>query len=92
MLKTHQAYVSTNFRMLTYGIKQESETMKKAYPDTFGRFFFRYVKAISDKKGTGLSLRDVKKRFKALPAAFIISAGKKRCTMHEISCPDGEDC
>jgi len=91
MLAKHPSYVKTNFRMLTYGMKENSETMKKAYPDTFARFFFRYVKAISDKKGTGLKLNDIKKRFKKLPAAFIITAGKKRCTMHDISCPT-EDC
>lgn len=91
MLAKHASYVKSNFPMITYGMKNNSETMKKAYPDTFGRYFFRYVKAISDKKGTGISLADVKKRFKKLPAAFIIPAGKKRCTMHDISCPT-EDC
>lgn len=91
MLATHESYVKSNFPMLTYGMKENSETMKKAYPDTFARLFFRYVKAISDKKGTGLKLSEVHKRFKNLPAAFIISAGKKRCTMHDISCPT-QDC
>ena len=91
MLATHESYVKSNFPMLTYGMKENSETMKKAYPDTFARLFFRYVKAISDKKGTGLKLNEVHKRFKNLPAAFMISAGKKRCTMHDISCPT-QDC
>jgi hypothetical protein len=91
LLTTHGPYVKTNFRMLTYGMTEGSETMKKAYPDTFARYFFRWVKCISDKKGTGLSLAQLKKRFRKLPAAFIISAGKQRCTMHEFSCPT-EDC
>jgi len=53
--------------MITYGMKENSETMKKAFPDTFARYFFRWVKAMSDKKGTGLSLRELRKRFKKLP-------------------------
>jgi hypothetical protein len=78
MLSKHGAFVKSNFPMLTYGMKDNSETMKKAFPDTFARYFFRYVKAISDKKGTGISLSDARKRFKKLPAAFIIPAGKPR--------------
>lgn len=94
MLVSHEAYVKANFRMLSYGMKEGSVTMKKAYPDTFARYFFRYVKAISNKKGTDISMTNpgaIKRRFQKMPAAFIISAGKKRCTMHEFSCPT-EDC
>jgi hypothetical protein len=34
------------------------------------------VKAISNKKGTGLELNMIQRRFKKLPPAFLISAGK----------------
>lgn len=55
MLVDHGPYLKANFPMLSYGMKDGSETMKKAYPDTFARYFFRYVKAISDKKGTDIA-------------------------------------
>ena len=55
----HKAYIKTHFPMLnplTIGMQENSKTYKKLYPDTFARFFFRFVKAISNRKGTGLRL------------------------------------
>lgn len=57
MLLAHGPYVKANFPMLSYGMKEGSETMKKACPDTFARYFFRYVKCISDKKGTDIATK-----------------------------------
>lgn len=49
---------------LTIGMQENSITYKKLYPDTFARFFFRFVKAISNRKGTGLRLNQVKRRLR----------------------------
>jgi hypothetical protein len=46
LLKKHSAFVKTNFRLLSYGMNEKSETFKKSYPDTFVRYFFRFVKSI----------------------------------------------
>ena len=82
LLKEHEPYVKANFRLLTYGIKEGSETHKKSYPESFVRFFFRFVKAIGVKKGHKLDFAQVKRRIKKLPPAFIIHPGKKRCLVH----------
>lgn len=88
LLKTHEAYVKANFRLLSYGQNEESETFKKSYPDSFQRYFFRYVKAISDKRGSKMGLQQIKRRFKKLPTAFLVSGSAQRCTMHDqVSCP-----
>jgi hypothetical protein len=79
LLKEHEAYVKANFRMLSYGMKVDSETYKKSYPDSFVRYFFRFVKSIGAKRGNKLNLAQVKRRIKSIPPAFIISAGIKRC-------------
>jgi len=72
-------------------MNEDSETYKKSYPESFVRYFFRFVKSIGVKRGNKLSLAQVKRRIKKIPPAFIISAGVKRCLMHEITCPT-EDC
>jgi hypothetical protein len=53
--------------------------------------FFRYVKALSNKKGDSMAFNQIKKRFKKIPPAFIIASGAKRCKIHEFGCPT-EDC
>lgn len=78
--------------MISYGQDEKSDTFKKSFPATFMRLFFRYVKAIANTRGCKLSIRQVNKRFRKLPTAFLIPAGRNRCTMHDISCPQGADC
>lgn len=49
--------MATRFRMSTYGMDENTETFKKAYPKTFQRYFFRWIKAITSKGGK-LNLND----------------------------------
>ncbi len=55
LLAAHESYVKANYRLLTYGMKEGSATHQKSYPDTFARMFFRYVKALSNKKGDSMA-------------------------------------
>jgi hypothetical protein len=93
MLREHSKYMKAHFRMISYGQDEESETFKKSYPASFQRYFFRFVKAISNKSGTRLNFNQIKRRFMKLPTAFLISAGVNKCTMHsQGDCPSGVDC
>lgn len=87
MLLAHGPYVKANFRMLTYGMDEKSETFKKSFPSSFKRYFFRLVKSMTDKKGQRLTRQQVKQRARWMPPTFIIPSGKYRCTLHKISCP-----
>lgn len=95
MKKAHGAYMASEFPILSKGMDEDTEEFKRAfpmkYPMKFQRYFFRWVKAISNKKGTEVDPTKQRKRFKHLPQAFIISAGTQRCTMHPTRCPE-EDC
>jgi hypothetical protein len=62
MLKQHGPYVKANFRMISYGMDEQSETFKKSYPDTFVRYFFRFVKALQGKRGGAIDFKKAKKR------------------------------
>ena len=55
MLLSHGPYMKANFRLLSYGMDEKSETFKKSFPDSFKRYFFRLVKAMTDRKGAKLS-------------------------------------
>jgi hypothetical protein len=50
LLKQHGPYVKANFRMVLYDmdgkVDEKSETFKKSYPNSFVRYFFRFVKAL----------------------------------------------
>jgi len=49
MRTTHANIIAEQFKLETYGMKEESETYKKAYPDSFKRYFFRLIKTLSGK-------------------------------------------
>lgn len=88
--------MKTRFRMSTYGMQEGTETYKKAFPKTFQFYFFRWIKAITTKTGklnlnTEAGMAKARKQFKHLPQAFIIPAGKQKCTMHANGCPT-ENC
>jgi hypothetical protein len=92
MREAHPAYMQTRFKMSTYGMQEGTETYKKAFPKSFQFYFFRWIKAISSKTGkldihTEEGMVKARRKFKHLPQAFIISAGKSKCTMHEHGCP-----
>ena len=42
--------MDTQYKLETYGMKEESETYKKAYPDKFKRYFFHLIKSLNGKK------------------------------------------
>lgn len=68
-------------------MKEDSETMKKAYPDSFKRYFFRLIKTLNGKRPGRMSNKDVYKGAKRLPTTFMVAGTSKRCTIHEFSCP-----
>lgn len=55
LLAEHPAYVKANYRLLSYGMNEESDTFRKSFPSGFKRIFFRVLKAVSDRKGPRLS-------------------------------------
>jgi len=61
-------------------MNEKSETFKKSYPDTFVRYFFRFVKSIQGKRGGAITFAKAKKRLHRIPPAFIIPSGKTRGT------------
>ena len=65
---------------MTYGTKKNSETYKKSFPLSFKKYFFYLAKSFV-KEGRGL------KRLRNPAPAFIIPPGK-RCTLHEVGCPE----
>ena len=50
MLVAHKDIMDTQYKLETYGMKEESETYKKAYPDKFKRYFFHLIKSLNGKK------------------------------------------
>ena len=50
MRELHPLIIEKQFKLETYGMKEDSETYKKAYPESFKRYFFRLIKTISSKK------------------------------------------
>lgn len=68
-------------------MKEGSETMKKAYPESFKRYFFRLIKTLNGKPVGKMTNKDVYKGAKRLPTTFMVAGTSKRCTIHEFSCP-----
>jgi len=88
MLKEHPNVMKKDFKLDSYGMDENSETFKKLFPDTFKRRFMRLCDSVGDpRKARRTEFKKVKKQFKTMPPNFIISAGLKRCTMHDTSCP-----
>ena len=50
MRTEHKLIIDQQFKLETYGMKVDSETYKKAYPESFKRYFFRLIKTLSSKK------------------------------------------
>ena len=75
------------FSLQTYGVKDGSETMEKAYPHSFKRDFLRLVKTLNGKRAGAMSTKEVYKGAKRLPTTFMVAGTSKRCTIHEVSCP-----
>lgn len=80
LLAAHGPYVKSHFPVIAYGMNKKGETFKKFYPNTFARCFFRYVKAISNKQGTKLDVKQIQRRYKLLATAFIIPSGVNTTT------------
>ena len=80
LLAAHGPYVKSHFPVISYGMNKKGETFKKFYPNTFARCFFRYVKAISNKQGTKLDMKQIQRRYKLLATAFIIPSGVNTTT------------
>ena len=87
MQTSHPIIIEQQYKLQTYGMKEGSETMKKAYPDSFKRYFFRLIKTLNGKRPGRMSNKDVYKGAKRLPTTFMVAGTSKRCTIHEVSCP-----
>lgn len=82
MHKKYPSVCDERFPHYTYGTKKSSDTYKKSFPSSFKRYFFKTLKSfVKTERGV--------KRLKNAPPTFMV-AGGKRCTIHEVGCPD--DC
>ena len=74
MITQHPELGKKKFPHITYGLTENSETLKKSYPTSFKRYFFKLIRSfVKTEKGI--------KRLKNAPPTFIIPGGK-RCTIH----------
>lgn len=87
MAESHSMVVQEQFKLETYGMKEESETFKKAYPEKFKRYFFHLIKTLNGKAPGKMSNRQVYKNSRRLPTTFMVAGTSKRCTIHEFGCP-----
>ena len=53
-------------------MKEDSETYKKAYPESFKRYFFRLIKTLSSKKAGAMKNAQVYKNSRVLPTTFMV--------------------
>lgn len=49
MSEKHDMVIKSEFKLETYGMKEDSETYKKAYPEKFKRYFFHLIKTLNGK-------------------------------------------
>ena len=80
--------IEKSYKLSTYGMKEGSETMQKAYPESFKRYFFRLIKTLNGKRPGKMTTREVYKGARRLPTTFMVAGTSKRCTIHEFSCPE----
>ena len=73
MKAAHAHVIESQYKLLTYGMKEDSETMKKAYPESFKRHFFRLIKTLNGKKPGNMSNKEVYKGAKRLPTTFMVA-------------------
>ena len=50
MKLAHPHVIQSQYKLQTYGMKEDSETMKKAFPESFKRYFFRLIKTLNGKR------------------------------------------
>lgn len=62
--------------------------MKKAFPESFKRYFFRLIKTLNGKRPGQMKNMEVYKGARRLPTTFMVAGTSKRCTIHEVSCPE----
>ncbi len=87
MRQKHPIIIQDEFKLETYGMKEDSETYKKAYPDKFKRHFFHLIKTLNGKPAGKMTAKQVNKNARRLPTTFMVAGTSKRCTIHEYSCP-----
>ena len=72
MRTEHRLIIEQQFKLETYGMKEDSETYKKAYPESFKRYFFRLIKTLSSKKAGSMKNAQVYKNSRVLPTTFMV--------------------
>ena len=82
MREKHPDVVQDQYKLETYGMKVDSETYKKAYPDKFKRYFFHLIKSLNGKAPGKMTNKQVYKQSKRLPTTFMVAGTSKRCTIH----------
>ena len=45
----HKDVINEQYKLETYGMKKDSETYRKAYPEKFKRYFFHLIKSLNGK-------------------------------------------
>ena len=77
MRQEHNIIIEKQFKLETYGMKKNSETYKKAYPESFKRYFFRLIKTLSSKRAGTMKNSDVYKNSRTLPTTFMVAGNGK---------------
>ena len=65
--------IEAQYKLETYGMKEDSETYKKAYPESFKRYFFRLIKTLNGKKPGKMDNMTVYKNSRRLPTTFMVA-------------------
>lgn len=73
MREVHKEVIQEQYKLETYGMKEESETYKKAYPEKFKRYFFHLIKSLNGKPPGKMSNKQVYKQSKRLPTTFFVA-------------------
>lgn len=73
MRQTHSNVVQEKFKLQTYGMQEGSETYKKAYPESFKRYFFHMIKTLNGKAPGKMSRTQAYKQSRRLPTTFMVA-------------------
>ena len=88
MSEKHPDVIAEHYKLETYGMKEGSETMKKAFPYSFKRYFFLLIRTLNGKAPGKMTNKQVYTNSRRLPTTFMVAGTSKRCTIHPYTCPE----